>query len=390
MPESRKTPPGSRSPRYLLPILAAVLIGYFLARQVNGWRIQSDGAERQFSVMNTYARITIPPGHGSEKAAEELANLAEDAIRDVDRRMRPSGDASEIGRLNASDPGEWLDVSPATWTVVMESLRWHRLTDGAFDPTIGPIKRLFRFDKREITNWPSEEEVSTARERVGAEKLRFQREGMRLSWSRDGMTLDLGGIAKGYGVDQAIAALQEQGVSNALVEVGGEVRGLGQKSSQPPQPWRTGIMNPRGEGIQVLEYDQGRAIATSGDYNQFFTYQGERYTHIIDPRQGRPLPSGVAAVTVIHPNSCLAADALATTLMVLGREAGRDFLASQALGLFREGLEVRLYLEDSEGQLKQVTFGVDQQGGFSEEEEEAVFRLSSPTPEPTPLPGTTG
>ncbi len=146
-------------------------------------------------------------------------------------------------------------------------------------------------------------------------------------------------------------------------------------------PWRTGVRDPRGGGGDVLErLDlEEAAVATSGDYEGFFVHGGERYSHIIDPRAGLPLRGGgVASVTVVHPESCLAADALATTLSVLGVEEGRAFLAEQAGGLFAGGVRV-IMVEPAEGgtegkggRLRRVEFNVSRDGTFSAEEERFV------------------
>lgn len=320
-----------------------MLAGYYIAgRAVNVFRDRGE-AVLQFDTMNTYGVITIPKGSGAAIAPEDVANTAEQAVQRVNELMSPFGDGSDIRRLNEASAGQWVEVSPQTWTVVMEALRWHRLSGGAFDPTIGPIKSLFRFDQGEAESFPDAGTLAEAKARVGAEKLRFDREGMRLSWTVDDMRLDLGAIAKGYAADQAAAVLLRNGVKNALVEIGGELRLIGERPGPPAGPWKVGIRRPSGDGVQERLELRDAAVATSGDYERFFTYQGKRYEHIIDPREGLPIAGGVSSVTVIHPDSCLAADALATTMCVLGPEEGREFLERQALGLFSSGVRVVMF-----------------------------------------------
>ncbi len=356
--------------------LIAAAFGYVLASRLDGLLADKNGVVRRFFVMNTEATITIPTEHGSRLSAEQLADIAEEAIREVNRLMSPVGEESDIVRFNQAEAGQWVAVAPSTWTVVMEGLRWHRLTGGAFDPTIGPLKRLFTFDRREALAWPSAEDLDNALARVGADKIEFEREGMLLSWKKDGMKLDLGAIAKGYGVDCAIEALAKNGVANAVVEVGGEVRTLGQKPGQIlPTPWNAGIMNPRGEGTIVVSNISDKAVATSGDYASFFIYQGKRYEHIIDPRKGLPLSEGIASVTVIHPESCMSADALATTLSVLGRAEGAKFLKEQALGLFNKGVQVIMLIVRDDDSIVRVDFVIDGQGGFTEKESSPEFLI---------------
>lgn len=380
-------PPESRPPdrpdrraglnRTLLLALAAMLFGYLIAGRMDWlWRDTGE-VKRDFEVMRTFARITIPAGNGSSESTTALADLAERAVREVNDLMGPRGERSDIRRLNASPAGTWVEVNPITWAVVMEALRWNRLSGGAFDPTIGPVKGMFTFDQGELAAWPDAADLARAKSLVGADKLRFDREGMRLSWAVDGMTLDLGAIAKGYAADRAIAVLVSRGVKHAMVDIGGELRLLGGKPDGTP--WRAGIRNPRWNHSDPDAALSGRleladaGIATSGDYENYFTHLGRRYLHIIDPRVGLPLAAGpgvAAGVTVVHPDSCLAADALATTLCVLGPEAGRAFLADQALGLFSRGVKaIMLVPREDDGAMRKITYTVDTKGGLTVEEE---------------------
>ncbi|MDR3077619.1 MAG: FAD:protein FMN transferase [Planctomycetota bacterium] len=356
---------GVRPGRIVFLSLLAAAAGYYLASGAID-RLWRDGAgvAREFEIMRTQARIAIPADSGSGLAPSELADLAEKAIREVDALMSPRGEHSDIRRLNSAPAGTWVEVNPLTWEVVMEALRWHRLSGGAFDPTIGPVKRLFNFNQAETEDWPEESELAEARSRVGAEKLLFDREGMRLAWKVDGMSLDLGAIAKGFAVDRAAAALIARGVRNAIVDVGGELRLMGKKPGSPPSPWRTGVKHPRRKDIlETLELSDA-AVATSGDYENFLIFRGKRYEHIIDPRSGLPLAERTACVTVIHPDSCRDADALATTLCVLGPEEAGDFLESQALGLFSRGVRVIAISLDRDGGLLKSEFTIDQAGRF--------------------------
>lgn len=357
----------------LIPTLMAMAFGYFAAGRLGLFFPGRGEATRRFAVMNTEASIIIPADSGSDKPAGELADLAEQAMRRVDFLMSPAGGGSDVKRLNDAPAGVWIEVAPETWTVVMEALRWHRISDGAFDPTIGPVKRLFSFERQEAGRWPDPAELAEAKRRVGAEKLRFEREGMRLSWAENGMRLDLGAVAKGYGVDRAIAVLAANGVENALVEIGGEIRTLGRKTGSPERPWRAGIQNPRGEGVIPLADIGGKALATSGDSSQYFTLRGKRYAHIIDPRRGEPLEEGVLGVSVIHPDSCMAADALATTMTVLGREEGRRFLEEHALGLFSRGVSIVMFTLDGAGETTQTSFTLDGSGKVGETESVPLF-----------------
>ncbi len=352
-PPPEQNPPESNPPRKGLGgswlfLLAAcgIIIGLAASRTPLSHFMKPEKATVDFQTMRTFAVITIPAGSGTSENPEEVAELAKAAVLQIDQLMSPVGENSDIRRLNNTPAHQWVDVHPLTWQVVMEALRWNRLTDGAFDPTIGPIKALFKFDQREAGSWPDEKTLAEARKKTGAENIHYDREGMRLYLDADGMRIDLGAIAKGFAADQAARVLQAHGVQNALVNIGGELRILGKKPGHPPTPWHTGIRHPRlDEMAEKLELEDA-AVATSGDYESYFTYQGKRYEHIINPHTGLPLSSGPSSVTVIHPNSCLAADALATTLCVLGPEKGKAFLEKQAMGLFTNGVRVIMLLSD--------------------------------------------
>ena len=366
--------------RSLTFTLMFLLLAYVFLGGRNGslWKDTSP-VTRDFEVMNTYARIIIPKGGSTGLTPGELADLAEGAVREIDRLMSPFGEHSDIRRLNETPADVWVEVNPLTWTVVMEALRWHRLSGGAFDPTIGPVKRLFVFDRTEADALPDEAQLAFARQRIGGEKLRFEREGMRLSWATDGMRLDLGAIAKGFSADHAAGILLANGVDAALVDVGGELRVIGEKPGPPPAPWTLGIRNPRDpnntlETIPLTSRNiptgtfVNAGVATSGDYERFFIFQGKRYEHIIDPRSGMPLTDGPASVTVFYPGSCLAADALATTLCVMGPDEGRAFLKSQTLGLFSKGVRIIMLLPQGDDTFRRLEFRIAEKGDFHETE----------------------
>lgn len=367
---ARQTPPEKRPLRHMLLICCvAAALGYLIAGWGRQWLAGEGDGTLDFETMNTYGRIIVPRASGAAESAGRLAELALAEVRRVNDLMSPFGEDSDVRRLNEAGAGEWIRVDPLTWTVVMEALRWHRLSGGAFDPTIGPLKRLFDFNQGELASWPEEGEIAVAREKVGAEKLLFEREGMRLSWAVDGMRLDLGAIAKGFAADRAAEALMRHGAVNALVDIGGELRVLGMKPGEPPAEWQAGIRDPRdGSGILERLSLMDAAVATSGNYERFFTFAGKKYEHIIDPRKGLPLSEGPSSVTAVHPESCLAADALATTMSVLGVEAGEAFLREQALGLFSRGVRVIMVEEDARGAWRRVEMTVDAEGGVRVEE----------------------
>lgn len=257
-------------------------------------------------------------------------------LDDVDRRMSTYKEDSEISRFNRDEKTDWFDVSKETALVVQKALEVSRRTGGAFDPTVGPLVRLWNFGpgRRDTDQKPSDEAVETARQAIGHEKLEVRLDPPSLRKTTPRVELDLSGIAKGYAVDRVAETLETLGIKDYMVEVGGEVRTRG--LNDECHPWRIAIEKPDPEGRaiqQVIEL-KDRSMATSGDYRNYFEKDGVRYSHLIDPTTGRPIRHRLASVSVRTP-TCMEADALATGMIVLGPEKAEE-LARQ------EGLDVTL------------------------------------------------
>ncbi len=229
---------------------------------------------------------------------------------------------SEISRFNAGTASSWTGISADTLTVIEEALRISRLSGGAFDPTIGPLVDVWGFGPHE-EQWgiPSQSRVAAALGRTGFRHLRTRGMPSGLTKDHAPVEIDLCGIAKGFGVDKVAAYLDAQGLGDYLVEIGGELRARG--ISPRRRPWRVGVERPGSEGpaVQTIISLLGSAVATSGNYRNYFESDGFRYSHIIDPRIGSPVEHDLASVTVVAP-STMQADALSTALMVMGPHAG--------------------------------------------------------------------
>lgn len=274
--------------------------------------------------------VNLPPDLDQNALAQEFDGLLET----VNQRMSTYRPESELSRFNAASTGDWLAISSDTRTVVEEALRVARVTDGAFDPTVGPLVALWGFgatgDGQRV---PSPEDIAATRETIGFAKIETQDEPPRLAKRQDGVRLDLSGVAKGFAVDKLAVHLDARGVTDYLVEVGGELRasGLGPEG----RPWRVGIEKPTmapGDLQRIVDLDQG-GLATSGNYRIFFEQDGQRYTHIVNPRSGWPVEHDLASATVVA-DSTMEADALSTSLLVLGAEAGMKLAAEQDIAAF--------------------------------------------------------
>jgi thiamine biosynthesis lipoprotein len=222
---------------------------------------------------------------------------------------------------------------------VAAALEVARDTNGAFDPTVAPLVALWGFGAEARETGPTEQELVRARARVGWRHLSWDEDG-GLVRRVPGVELDLSAIAKGYAVDAVLIELAHDQPLGLLVEVGGEVGAFGPKANG--EPWRVGIDDPTAPGsrLEAVVALTGGALATSGDYRQVRFVEGERRTHVLAPRTGRPVQGGVASASVVAP-TCMEADAVATALMVLSPDEGLAFVESrpwlEALLLIREG-----------------------------------------------------
>lgn len=257
---------------------------------------------------------------------------------DLDRRldgintiMSTYDPNSMLSRFNQHEGTDWYSV-PYTLALVIKTARRISLdSGGAFDITVGPLVDLWGFGPDgPRTSEPPADEWQSARELVGFKKLEVTGDPAALRKSVPGLRADLSAIAKGFGVDQMAALLESRGIERYLVEIGGEVRVRGLNAKN--KPWRLGIEKPDAAGRQVQQAVDLKlgALATSGDYRNFFESGGQRYSHTIDPDTGRPVAHSLASATVFA-SDCMTADGWATALMALGPEKGRAL--AEKLGL---------------------------------------------------------
>lgn len=256
-------------------------------------------------------------------SADSLGLAVTNRLSVINESMSVYDAQSEISRFNRAEKGDLVPVSPDLLRVFSVGERIHELTGGAWDATVGPLVNLWGFGPEKVPNrLPDDAEVEQALSRVGFGAISRQGE-EGLVKKRAGLILDFGSIAKGYGVDAVARLLREKKIRNFLVEIGGEVYGEGHRMDG--KPWRVGINTPqRGAAVGDLfqiRILKGQALATSGDYRNYLEVDGRIWTHVIDPRTGRPVENGVTSSSVLA-DSAVFADGLATALMVMGPEKG--------------------------------------------------------------------
>src|SRR5262245_59826581 len=284
--------------------------------------------------------------YGRDQARlREAAASSLDEVDRIDRLMSNYKNDSELSRVNREASKAPVKVDPELFDFIAECLRYSRESEGAFDITVGPLMKAWGFFRGE-GRMPGEAELAEARSRVGYRLVILNQKDGTIFFDRSGVELDLGGIAKGYAVDRAVAVLKRYGVTSALLSAGGStIYALG----APPgkTAWEIEVQDPVERGkIATRVWLKDRALSVSGSYEKFFELNGARYSHVMDPRTGRPV-QGVLSVAVITDDGT-SGDALDNVFYVLGAERGRSRLSKFPAS------EVIFFLPDSRKKWKMV------------------------------------
>ena len=252
----------------------------------------------------------------------EIRTAIDGALAEVDVQMSNWNPASEISRFNAQTGTQPVTLSPELAMVIDAAEQVHLASDGRFDTTVGPLIELWGFGAPGAHDMPAEAQITEAMARIGHERT-LSREAGALRKRQGDAQVYLSAIGKGYGVDRVARAIAELGVSDFMVEIGGDMYAAGRNPNG--LPWQIGIETPAalGGGVYDVVGISGVGLATSGDYRNYFEQDGQRFSHVIDPTTGRPVTHRTASTTVIAENSMLA-DAWATAMLVLGRERGLE------------------------------------------------------------------
>jgi FAD:protein FMN transferase len=305
-------------------IVLCVLLG--LAVWGTTFMIKGDPWQRQARyLLGTTCEITL---YSTDRETRNRAfHAAFNAIGHIHSYLNVFSDSSDLSVLNNTAFISPVPVSADLLYVLQKSKEIAILTDGAFDVTTLPLFKLWGFYSSDYTV-PKKDDIVKTLDLVDYRNIKITPSAdsgkARVSFMVDGMAIDFGGIAKGYACDQARRALEENGIQNALINIGGTIYAMGHGKSE--DAWRIGIRDPRDHvHIKRVIALSERAVSTSGDYEQYFMHEGKRYGHILDPRSGYPVEHTVA-VTVIAPSG-LMADGLSTGLFVLGAEKGAALVA---------------------------------------------------------------
>ena len=273
--------------------------------------------KRRLPLMGTIAEVQV--AHRDERFAEDAIDAAIAELNDVERTMSRFIPASDIGRANLGASRDGVRIAAETGVVIAAALKASSASDGRFDPAVGEVSELWDVLNRHEPPAINRIQRLAARgfwhkvdltERSGSAVVRF---------NDPDLHLDLGAIAKGYGIDRATSALRRRGVEHAIVTVGGDLFALG--NSPDGEKWTVGIRSPHDRNALATTLRvSDRAVATSRDYERFFRWRGHRYHHLMDPETAAPRNTGFHSATVLADH-CIDADAASTSVFGLPRDA---------------------------------------------------------------------
>lgn len=274
--------------------------------------------KRSFPVMNTSASITVYDLDA--QSAEKALNAAQNKVYEIEKICNIFKQDSELSKLNSTAFKKEVVCSPLLWELMTESDRFYKVSGGSFDVTIRPLMTLWGFHRKRST-LPPEAEIQAVQPRIGWNKVKLDPAKKSVRFTVDGMSIDLGGIAKGFALDKAAAELMAAGVKRAVLDFGGNIRCI---APQEARAFRIGVKDPLhpAQTLTTLELHQ-LSVATSGSYERFVTIDGKRYSHIMDPRTGKPVANGLVAATVITFRG-VDSDALSTILFIDGESAASE------------------------------------------------------------------
>lgn len=269
----------------------------------------------------------------NEKLPNEvhLQEEIDSALELINDQMSTYRKDSELSQFNLAKVGEAVTISGDTAKVIRTGIELHSVTSGALDITLGPLVNIWGFGPdKQPTLQPSQQKIDAALALTGVEYISLS--DSQISKTTPSLYLDLSSIAKGFAVDKVAEILNQYAVSGYLIEIGGEVKVYGEKTDG--SRWRIAIEKPELEQrtIQQIIEPVDMAMATSGDYRNYYELEGKRLSHLIDPRTGYPIEHKLVSVTVLHPSSMIA-DGYATAMMVLGTEDSIELAEKEQLAI---------------------------------------------------------
>lgn len=281
-------------------------------------------AEDTRFMLNTICSITVYSEENKDKTSEELVNEAFDLCQTYEDTFSRTIEGSDIYNINNSG-GAPVTVSDDTIEILETAKYFSELSDGAFDITTAPLSIRWDFEG-ENPSVPPDDEIQELLAKVDYTKIKI--DGNTVTLEAPVEAIDLGAIAKGYIADKLAEFLKDNGVTSAIISLGGNIYAIGENAEEK-RPFNLGVQDPKSEDGSILGYLQlsDKSLVTSGDYQRYFMQDGRRYHHILDPKTGYPAESGLSSVTIISDSSVVG-DALSTTCFVLGKDKGLELINS--------------------------------------------------------------
>ena len=320
--------------KYSAPILFCLLLSCSGQQQTNSIYQEEGLITLQGSIFGTTYSIKYPIGKGAERP-EKIQQKVMTRLEEIDNLMSTWKEDSQLSRFNRLPPHQTMEVDQELIAMLVLSSMMNRISEGAFDITVGPLVNLWGFGPQGRADEakqaiPTKEELEAARANTGTSHLLIGRDSLNKKTS---LYLDLSAIAKGYAVDEAGRVLQQLEINNYLVEIGGELFARGRKPNG--DKWQIAIEEPTGKALSVHKTIglENLGMATSGDYRNYYEKGGVRYSHTIDPRTMKPVFHQLASATVVHRSTAMA-DAFATALMVMGTKKALNFAKKHNLAVY--------------------------------------------------------
>lgn len=305
--------------KFFIRFTSCVLLSILLFNLVGCTKKTKKPIERTDFMLGTICSIKI-----YNKSDESILDKGFDKIKDIENKMSLNIKESDVYKLYELSGKEPLKVSDDTFKVLKMGKEFGDISNGHFDITIGPLSKLWNIGTPEA-KVPTEDELKQTLPLIDYSKLTLDEKNKTAKLENDGMMVDLGGIAKGYAADEVAKVLKENGVKNAIINLGGNVFTLGKSTNNTE--WNIGIQNPfegRGDAVGSVKVEN-KSIVTSGIYERYVEENGKKYHHILNPKTGYPYDNEIAGVTIITAESILG-DALSTTVFSLGLHEGLDFI----------------------------------------------------------------
>jgi thiamine biosynthesis lipoprotein len=309
----------------------ALALVFYIGSKSNPYQVLSG------KVMGTYYNVKI-----KTDSENNLLNSEVKALLDgISGRFSVFDVNSELSKINNNVSGEWMDLSPEMSEVMKKAYEVYVSSDGAFDPTVGKLVNLWGFGVSNVSKTPTDDEVAEALEYTGFNKVKFTKDYDKVLKTSPNIYINLSAIAKGYVVDKAAELLENMGYENFIVEIGGEIRAKGKKSADT-DGWVVGVLKPLKEQTEAAftVTISDMAVATSGDYRNYYYSNGDFLSHTIDTKTGYPVKNNISSVTVFD-ESCTKADAAATAIMAMGHQKGLAYANSK-------NLKVIIFVKDAE------------------------------------------